>query len=414
MERFNPFTPNSPAHSGMFVGRGSVLRAFDKALAQTAGSNPTHLLILGERGIGKTSLLNVAQMFSRGEMKWDDDTKHDFLTVRLALTENICLADFVITFKKAIEREVQKDNPDIALVQKVWGFVSRLEIAGVSLRREESEKNETQIIQDAAYSLVDTIKVLRDGQALKQKQGVVVLIDEADKASRDLHLGSFLKNLTEMLKAETQNHVLFILTGLPNLRDVLAESHESSLRLFTEYSLEPLNEEETGKVIKRGLDEVAGKIQSHNITIDSKAIRAAYVYSEGYPHFVQQIGYSAFDVDTDNKISEEDVKKGFFMENGGLEQIGERYYSRLFYKEISTESQRNILEIMSENWNNWTKREDIKNKFKGKEKDMDNGLKALRSKNIIIPREGTKGQYRLQWGSFAFWISAHDRKKHRT
>jgi hypothetical protein len=51
--------------------------------------------------------------------------------------------------------------------------------------------------------------------------------------------------------------------------------------------------------------------------------------------------------------------------------------------------------------------QEIKTKFSGKETSLTNGLHALREKGIIIPREGFKGQYRLQWASFAFWIKNH-------
>ena len=69
---------------------------------------------------------------------------------------------------------------------------------------------------------------------------------------------------------------------------------------------------------------------------------------------------------------------------------------------------------MSEKWNNWVSREQIKKKFTGKEYSLNNGIRALIDKGIIIPRDGVKGQYRLQWASFAFWIGNHNREKHRS
>lgn len=412
MLKINPFTPNSPAHTGMFVGRIFEISTFDKALIQTKNSNPSHLLLLGERGIGKTSLLNVAQMFANGKWSWSDQ-KHDFLTVRLSLNENICLADFAINLKGAIEREINKVNPALDLFKKAWSFLSRFEAAGVAYRREESSTNNTQLVQNLIYSLVDTVKFLRDPKLTVKKEGLVILIDESDKASKDLHLGSFLKNLSEHLISEEQNNILFILTGLPNVRDVLMQSHESSLRLFQELNLNPLSKTETAEVIQKGLDE-AKKLSDQKILIDQSAQELIHVYSEGYPHYVQQIGYSVFEADTDNHINDDDVKKSFFMQHGALEQIGVRYYIKPFYKDISVDSQREILTIMSEKWNNWVTREEIKKKFSGKADTLDNGIRALIEKGIIIPREGSRGQYRLQWASFAFWISSQNKNVQRS
>ena len=395
----------------MFIGRIFEINTLNKALNQTKNSNPTHLLFLGERGIGKTSFLNVAEFFARGEIDIEEG-KYNFLSVRLQLNEKMCLVDLAIALKKAIEREICKENAEIAWLKKTWNFLNKFEVAGIAYKKDDPDKNDTQIVQDFIYSIIDTVKSLKNNKITKQKDGLVILLDEADKASKDLNLGSFLKNLSESLMSEGENNVLFIITGLPNLRDVLLESHESSLRLFQELNLKTLSKKETSEVINAGL-KMAEKNNHVDVEIDEKAQELIYEYSEGYPHFIQQIGYSAFETDSDNKISEDDVKLGFFQKDGALELIGDRYFANLFYKEINTDLQREILTIMSENWNGWTSREEIKKEFSKKETDLSNSIRSLIEKGIIIPKEGSRGQYRLQWGSFAFWIKNHDRAKHR-
>ena len=242
------------------------------------------------------------------------------------------------------------------------------------------------------------------------RDGLVILIDEADKASKDLGLGTFLKNLNEILVQERCNYVLFILSGLPNIRNVLLQSHESSLRLFQEYYLKPLSKEETAQVVKNGLLEVKDR-SGVEISITDEAVNTIYSYSEGYPHFVQQIGYSVLEVNTDKNIDKADVDNGFFMKKGALELIGNRYYDKLFYKDINVESQREILTIMTDHWNGWVTRSEIKTNFSGKSTTLNGGIRALIDKGIIIPKEGVKGQYRLQWGSFAWWIKNHKRRE---
>lgn len=153
----------------------------------------------------------------------------------------------------------------------------------------------------------------------------------------------------------------------------------------------------------------SNKKSTVQISIDPKALPLIYGYSEGYPHFVQQIGYSAFEVNSDNLVSKEDIQQGFFMKNGALDCIGDRYYSKAYYTEITTDSQREILDIMANKWNEWVSREYILSQYKKGESALDNGLRALREKNTILAREGARGQYRLQWMSFAFWIKNHKR-----
>lgn len=414
MAKINPFTPNSPVHRDMFAGRVKEIDAIDQALTQAAAGNPTHILLLGERGIGKTSLLNVADLFARGGFAWRD-VEHNFLVTTLGLSGGLCLADFALTLKNAIQRELDKAHPNAASLKRIWAFVSRFEAGGVAFRKEQSETNSALIIQEFTHSIADTIKSLKDGSLLDKvtKEGLVIIIDEADRASDELRLGSFLKNLTEFLARERVNNILFIVSGLPSARKILSDDHESSLRLFREFMLKPLSAAETGEVIDRGLKESVEKLGT-NLVITPEAQVLIYTYSEGYPHFVQQIGYSVFDINSDATIDEDDVRRGVFDSGGAIELIGNRYYVKPFYEDIKVESQREILTIMADlKWNDWVTKADIATRFSGKDTSLRDGLHALKEKGTIIPRDGSRGQYRLQWASFAFWIRTHNKEAGR-
>ena len=67
-KKYNPFRPNQPIFTGMFAGRMDEMDRIDNLLFQTKESNPSHILIQGERGIGKTSLLLVANHFAKGTL----------------------------------------------------------------------------------------------------------------------------------------------------------------------------------------------------------------------------------------------------------------------------------------------------------------------------------------------------------
>ena len=88
------------------------------------------------------------------------------------------------------------------------------------------------------------------------------------------------------------------LAGLPRVRDVLLESHESSLRLFDILDLERLSNDEVSQVIDRCLAK-ASENADRATTITQEGRAHLIALSEGYPHFIQQFGYSAFDQDTD-------------------------------------------------------------------------------------------------------------------
>ena len=58
---FNPFTPHQPIDPEYFGGRIEEVQKIGSALNQTRHGKTQHILLTGERGIGKTSLALYAQ-----------------------------------------------------------------------------------------------------------------------------------------------------------------------------------------------------------------------------------------------------------------------------------------------------------------------------------------------------------------
>jgi len=75
--------------------------------------------------------------------------------------------------------------------------------------------------------------------------GILILIDEADKPSAGSNLGEFVKLFTERLTKRGCNHVFLGLAGLSELLPKLRQSHESSLRIFEMLTLESLQPNES-------------------------------------------------------------------------------------------------------------------------------------------------------------------------
>jgi hypothetical protein len=193
------------------------------------------------------------------------------------------------------------------------------------------------------------------------------------------------------------------LAGMTTLREVLRDGHASSLRIFDELPLDTLSRAEVSTVIDRAL-RVANDTNEEKTTIDDPARNALINLSEGYPHFIQQFGYSAFSVDTDLVIDIEDVRRGAFGQLGAMEKIGDRYYRDDFYNKIQKDSYRQVLRIMANSENRWVSKDAIRAEFRGETSTLDNALHALRDRKIILTKEGERGVYRLQHRGFAFWI----------
>ncbi|MGA6829080.1 AAA family ATPase [Nitrospira sp. NS4] len=410
MSRINPFRPNAPIAPGMFAGRLAQVDALEEALLQTRAGNPKNFMVTGERGIGKTSLLQYFKWVAQGHIPTGSGDTVNFLVVELDLDSSSTDVGLIRRVELGFNRELAKTERARSFLSQGWEFLKRIEAFGMSLREGEQITDPEVLHDEFAHSLALTTSRICEADAetmFKAKyDGVILLIDEADNAPKSMRLGAFLKLLTERVQREGCNRLMVGLAGMPSLREVLREGHPSSLRLFDELPLDTLSREDVSTVIDRALDK-ANKENSEQTSIDDAARNALITLAEGYPHFIQQFGYSGFAADTDFVIDIEDVRKGTFGPMGAMDKIGDRYYRDDFYNKIQKDSYRQVLHIMADSENRWVKKVDIRSRFKGKTTTLDNAIHALVERKIILPKEGERGTYRLQHRGFAYWIKMY-------
>lgn len=414
MAKVNPFKPNSPVPPGMFAGRIEEIESLEKGLHQTKNGNNSNFLIIGERGIGKSSLIGYIKPTAQGLITSSDYDKFNFVVVNTVISNKSTLISFIKLLERNLKREIEK----IGKAEKVraffddtWSFVQRLRIMDSGIDKAQANEDLDLIIDDFAYSLSETCKRItnpENGEIVKD--GIMIIVDEADNACADLHIGYFFKVVTELLQQNSCDNVMFIVAGLPDVVEKLTSSHESSMRVFTKLEVKELKPDDRKYVVDRGL-EVSNEQNEEKTTITGNAKNMISTLSEGYPHFIQQFSYSAFEANTDGEISEEDVGKGAFSNGGALDSIGSRYYQALYNEQIKSDEYREVLEIMAENLNSWIKKSDIRAKFSGNDHTVSDALKALTARKIILKNPSKLGEYRLQHKGFALWIKLFGRKK---
>jgi hypothetical protein len=404
MHKTNPFQPNNPVHPDIFAGRIAELEALEAALLQTRAAHPKSIMVTGERGIGKTSLLEYLRLVAQGRIDLHG-AKLNFLVVSSDISSGTTQLGLVARVKRELERQLAKSEAARSFLKTAWEVVSRSEGGGIKLGT--SPELHPEVLPDEfAASLAETAARISDpnGSVFGARyDGIVLMFDEADKAADVLDLGAFLKLLVERLQRRDCLNVSVVLAGLPELREVLLKSHASSLRIFDELKLGRLKLDDVKRVIRNGIER-ANQSNVRQTQIEDGACEALARLSEGYPHFIQQFAYSAFQGDTDDLISEDDVWDTALAANGALELIGDRYYRDDYYSKIQTDSYRQVLRVMADNMDNWTTKAAIRAKFSGKEHTLTNALQALRERKIILSKEGEPGVYRLQHKGFALWI----------
>ncbi len=396
--KYNPFKPGSIVHPGMFAGRLTEIHEIEKLLFQTKNGNSSSFLIHGERGIGKSSLLFYINAVAKGEISPDDGANFNFLVISVSLEPHDTYKDIIYKIAREYDRELKKNEKIKATLKEVWEFITNWEIMGVKYQKVKEELDAEVMLEELTEK---TISVLE--KTNNTLDGIYIFIDEADKPFSNPNLGVLSKYMTERIhKKGIQNFGIGII-GISSVIEKIKESHESALRIFSYYNLEPLNLPERKIVIELGLDAAKEKNDKETaINEDAKNIIARW--SEGYPHFLQQYAYSTFEVDIDDKITKEDVFRGLIMENGALHQLGVRYFDNMYFKEIYSEDYRKILQVMAAHDDEYISKKTIIAQTGLKEYTVQNAITACAKKGILSLKPGRRGMYKLISNSFRVWI----------
>ncbi|MBW0434907.1 ATP-binding protein [Leptospira yasudae] len=400
MTKYNPFKPGSIVHPGMFTGRTEEMRTVEDLFFQTKNQNPGHFIIHGERGIGKSSLLFYLDLVARGEIDSLDGVKFKFLAISLIMEPSDTYKDLIRKIAREFEIELNKNEIWKKILKDIWSFITNWEILGVKYSKEKDSLSPEEMLEE----LIQKIAVVSE-KLTNEIDGIYLFIDEADKPDVTLNLGGFVKYITEKLTKLRVNNFGLGVIGISNVIDKIRETHESAIRVFTIIGLNTLSLTEREQVILRGLEEAKNK-NKFETSIGAPAMSMLSNLSEGFPHFIQQYAYSTFDLDTDNEITVNDVVTGLtHKEKGALHQLGMRYFQSMYFKEIYSEDYRKVLQIMAkESQDKYVSKRVLAEKSGLKAYTINNAISALLKKNIIIPKTGTKGEYRLSSTSFGAWI----------
>lgn len=248
------FQPRSPITTkDLFAGRWTELTAISDAVNQPG----LHVVIYGERGVGKTSLANVVR-----PTIWalDGDDTDDNVPERLVIK---CVANSGDTFSAIWHR---------LFAEILWPRQG----AGLHPKKEMISTREN-------FSLGDSISIDTVRQVLARTEGAVFIIDEFDQARREVS-----KEFTELIKTLSDLVIdcTVVLVGVSETVDNLVSDHASINRAIAQVRLERMKPDElkliltnAEKALRIGFMEEAANLIVH--------------LSQGLPHYTHLIGLHA-------------------------------------------------------------------------------------------------------------------------
>ncbi|WP_144400013.1 ATP-binding protein [Geobacter pickeringii] len=287
----NAFQPSREIIDAVrFAGRKEAVRDSYYALL----SDGANIAVVGNRGIGKTSLARQISNIGTGEnsilekLGINNDRKLDFLTIYFAcgkaigstnelleklLTNSNCLADWAYDIPKA-KKLLSGYSPK---------FSAKALAVGIELGAEKKEEVCAEPVINSHS--IDTVFTNVANALSEQKiaeDGLLIVIDEFDQIGDVSGFASFLKALST-----NATKVRFCIVGVAKDIQALMKEHASSDRLFAGsiISLPSMSSDELKEIITIAEHEI-----DNYIIFEPDAREQIVTLAQGHPYMVHLIG----------------------------------------------------------------------------------------------------------------------------
>ncbi len=263
----NPFAPTFGAPPPLLAGRADILRRFDAAL----DTGPTHpdytLLLTGDRGTGKTSMLNAleARCAERGWLSITAAAATETMSSRIASEALRHLATL-------------RDRPRRARVRSVSALGVGVEISGGSDAGSAASPTAglLSVLERLAAELAD------------DDSGLLITVDELHDAARDDVRD--VASAVQIVTRRQQRPVAFAAAALAFIEDThLADVNMTFLQRCARARLDALEADDVREALAQPIADAGG-------SIEVAALTEAVAASQGYPYMVQLIGFHAWNM----------------------------------------------------------------------------------------------------------------------
>ncbi|MER8482212.1 ATP-binding protein [Mesorhizobium sp. M1322] len=288
----NPFAPGAGSQPPELAGRDNIISTADIALQRVLAGKPSQSqMLLGLRGVGKTVLLNKIEEIAEG---------HGHLTSFVEAPEDRSLVELLYPRMHQVLRRLSvvegAKAATYSALRALRGFASafKIEVGDVAIAVDpEPGVADSGNIE---YDIADLF--LRVGQAAQAAgRGWTLLVDEVQYLSAE-ELAALIVAIHRINQKSLP--VLFFGAGLPQIAALSGDAKSYAERLFIFPKVDALD-------ITAAEEAIRQPIEAEGETIDQAALSAIVQSTKGYPYFLQEWGYQAWNAAQDSPINADNV-----------------------------------------------------------------------------------------------------------
>jgi hypothetical protein len=288
----NPFSPGAGTPPPELAGRDTLLNQAKVALGRIQAGRPAKSMILvGLRGVGKTVLLYRirSQAEADGYRALMIEAPEDKALVDLLvppLRQLLLSLDGMAELSQKVKRGLRVLKSFIASAKLKYGELE------LSIEPEVGSADSGDLESD-----LSTLLVAIGEAAADRKTAIALCLDEIQYLSqREL---SALIMATHQV-AQRGLPLVVVAAGLPQILALAGRSKSYSERLFDFPRIGPLAEPDAREAL-------VAPVASQHVAFTEEAIAEIVRVTEGYPYFLQQWGYEAWNVAKASPITKTDV-----------------------------------------------------------------------------------------------------------
>lgn len=277
----NPFSPGAGSPPPELVGRQEVLQQAEILYARIwRGRSEKSMLLTGLRGVGKTVLLSeMNRMADKGGYTSIFIEAHEDKTLVELLAPQLRSLLYKLDRMEGAKESVRRG---LAVLKS---FVSSVKVTfdDVPIGLDINPEKGTADSGDLELDLADLLTVV--AEAAKERQTAVALLIDEVQYFKEKELSALIMAMHRM--QQRQLPLVLIGAGLPILPRLAGDSKSYAERLFSFPNIGPLKPEDAGRAL-------TDPVEDEDVKFDADAVAAIIELTQGYPYFLQEWGYQAW------------------------------------------------------------------------------------------------------------------------
>jgi hypothetical protein len=277
----NPFSPGAGSPPPELAGREGILEQARVLLGRVLGKRPEKsILLTGMRGVGKTVLLNEIERMAQHV---------GYRTILIEAHEEKRLAALLVPHLRRLLYDLDRIAGAGDKVRRGIGvlksFIGAVKVTlgdvefGLDIEPERGAADSGDLEADLPNLFVAVAEA-----AQERGVAVAILIDEIQYFHQS-ELSALIMAMHKM--QQRQLPLVLIGAGLPILPGLAGESKSYAERLFSFPDIGPLSEIDAAKALQ-------DPVRAEGVEFELTALQEIYRLTKGYPYFIQEWGYQAW------------------------------------------------------------------------------------------------------------------------